>query len=276
MYTTSSLSQRMDMDDDDTNKMNNNNLSAYYNNQQQPQYSQNGFPPLPSPSSMTTSSPNTPMLSPVRQSFSSQPSGRHYSMSSTTSSSGPTATMQQQRFSSQNNRNSFDINSIHPHMVPEVTYDQRASRAATENNNASPPNIGQLLNPVHPHVKSESHQSNDNVAQQQQQLFQSMDYGDYSTTKLPSIPQQQQQQQQQRNNDFTAATYGGNYYIQRPQQQHQPLANTHSISVVTNNIVPMFRNGMIHPTTQPSSLYDDSQTTTATGGELGMEPLMLK
>jgi hypothetical protein len=268
MYTTSSLSQRMDMDDDDTNKLSNNNLSAYYGNHQQ-QYSNNGFPPLPSPSSMT-SSPNTPMLSPVRQSFSSSsqaPPGRHYSMSSTGSI---------QRF---NNRNSFDMNSIHPHIIPEVTYDQRVKQ---ENNNNASPNIGQLLNPVHPHTKSTDSANHDT-------LFQSMDIPtnnssttggyseDYSTSKLPSIPQQQQQQQQQQqrqaSSDYATATYGGNYYIQRPQQPHQPLANTHSISALTSNIVPtMFRNGMVLP--PQSSMYnDDSQTG---GPELGMEPLMLK
>ncbi|CAO3622437.1 unnamed protein product [Mucor hiemalis] len=291
LYTTSSsLSQRMDMDDNSLNKLNSNggNLSAYYgnpsmygNNSSNNSNNSNVFPPLPSPSSMT-SSPNTPLLSPVRQTFSQQP--RHYSVSSSSSGSIP-------RYG---NRGSFDMisttggpsqNSIHPHMIPENNiYEQRASIKSNNDNTAqqqqqqqqqqgftSSPNIGQLLNPVHPlHTNVVKQEPTDANAQ----LFQPMglsnttsNYPDYSS-KLPSIPNSNndlmQQQQQQQN------TYGGNYYIQRSHQQQQPLANTHSSTIVTNNVIPMFRNGIVHP--QASSMYDDIQS----GPELGMEPLMLK
>lgn len=262
MYSASSLSQRMDINNSNkltttaTTAASNSNLSAYYGNQ--PMYNNsnnnNGFPPLPSPSSMT-SSPNTPMLSPVRQSFSSQQQSRHYSMSSSSSGSIP-------RYNT--GRNSFDMmsshltttadmnngsrpsSSVHPHMIPEVNlYDQRLKDNNSINLNdtasqgfSSSPNIGQLLNPVHPlntnSVKSESMDSNT-------QFFQSMgisnttstNYSDYSTTgnnaptstnssnnsrpssfdesRLPSISnndiQQQQQQQPQQFNFSYADEY---------------------------------------------------------------------
>ncbi|KAG1097665.1 hypothetical protein G6F42_018139 [Rhizopus arrhizus] len=317
MYSASSLSQRMDMDNSD-NKLTsaNNNLSAYYGNQQ-PMSSiynssnsgNNGFPPLPSPSSMT-SSPNTPMLSPVRQSFSSQQQQRQYSMSSSSSGSMP-------RYNA--GRNSFDMmsshltttadinnrppSSVHPHMIPEVNiYDQRLKDNNSMNLNdttsqpgfSSSPNIGQLLNPVHPlntngSVKSEAMDSST-------QFFQSMgisnttsaNYPDYSNnnastsansssnnsrppsfdeSRLPSISNNDMQQEQTQQ---TSNFYGGNYYYQRPQQQQQqPLTNTHT-SLPSADVVPMFRNGMTLPPS--SSMYDDTQA----GPELGMEPLMLK
>jgi hypothetical protein len=314
MYTTSNLAQRMDMDDNNPNKLtsNNNNLSAYYGVQpisslyNNNNTNTNGFAPLPSPSSMT-SSPNTPMLSPVRQSFSQQP--RHYSMSSSSSSSLP-------RYAAAN-RNSFDMmstsnsnpldntnRSVHPHMMSEVNMygnDQRLKTEESTQGFSSSPNIGQLLNPVHPlNNSSAAKQEPTTNIDSQGQLFQfsntTCNYSDYSTNptpttttssnsrlssydKLPSIPtlndndlMQQQQQQQStttNNNNNSFSTYGGNYYIQRQQQQQQPLTNTHSTSV-TNNIIPMFRNGMVLP--QSSSMYDDAQN----GPELGMEPLMLK
>ncbi|KAI9478858.1 MAG: Gti1/Pac2 family-domain-containing protein [Benjaminiella poitrasii] len=355
MYTTTpSLAQRMDIDDTNnpnkyTTTTNNNNLSAYYGSQTMSTLynnspttantttttttttttnnnnnnnNNNGFPPLPSPSSMT-SSPNTPMLSPVRQSFSQQ--SRHYSMSSSSSGSIP-------RYG----RNSFDMMStntatggdnrthpsIHPHMIPEVNiYGNNDDRIKLESHGgssnsynilndsttttnaagqgfSSSPNIGQLLNPVHPlNTTAVKHETNDTNAAQQQ-FFQTMTmnnnnnhsnnnstaaYSDYSTTngstshsnKLTSdngshhdLLQQQQQQQQ---NNF----YGGNYYFQRQQQHHhqqQPLTNTHSATTTTSSSIAasMFRNGMTLP--HSSSTYDDTQN----GPELGMEPLMLK
>ncbi|KAL9558534.1 hypothetical protein MBANPS3_000870 [Mucor bainieri] len=323
MYSASSLSQRMDMDNSDskltsTTPTNNNNLSAYYGAQQPMSSMYNGsnnnntgFPPLPSPSSMT-SSPNTPMLSPVRQSFPSQQQQqpRHYSMSSSSSGSMP-------RYSA--GRNSFDMmsshltttadissrppTSVHPHMIPEVNmYDQRLKESNGMNLNdtasqpgfSSSPHIGQLLNPVHPlntngTVKSEPMDSNT-------QFFQSMgisngpstNYPDYSNSnaptsanssnnsrppsfdesRLPSISNSDMQQEQtQQSSNF----YGGNYYYQRPQQQQQqPLTNTHTSLSSSEDVVPMFRNGMTLPPS--SSMYDDTQT----GPEFGMEPLMLK
>lgn len=160
-----------------TNSFYNNNkaTTSFYNNT-------NGFPPLPSPSSIT-SSPNTPMLSPVRQSFTQ--SNRNYSISSTSSGS--------MRYTS---RPSFDMSSldnrVHPHMIPP------------EMNNTSP-NIGQLLNPVHP-LKQEDN-------------FYSYDNNDTNNTIQ---------------DNSKAHMYGGNnYYIQKPQQQQQ---NTQP------NVIPMFRN----------------------------------
>ncbi|KAI8642486.1 hypothetical protein BD408DRAFT_178285 [Parasitella parasitica] len=314
LYSTSSLSQRMDIDN--SNKLtaaptNNNNLSAYYANQQHisslyngSNSNINGFPPLPSPSSMT-SSPNTPMLSPVRQTFSSQQQqSRHYSMSSSSTGSLP-------RYNA--GRNSFDMissplttatdtsnnrpSSVHPHMIPETNlYDQRLKDSnnmtmndATTQGFSSSPNIGQLLNPVHPlntngGIKSGTMDSNT-------QFFQSMsisnatstDYSEYSSnntltpanstnnsksstfdgSRLASLSDSDLQQQQSSNN-----FYGGNYYYQRPQQQ-QPLTNTHA-PLSNEDITPMFRNGTTLPPS--SSMYNDKQN----GPELGTELLILK
>jgi hypothetical protein len=287
MYATSNLAQRMDMDDNNPNKLSNSGMSAYY----PPMYNNNnnntnGFAPLPSPSSITSS----PMLSPVRQSFSHQ-QPRHYSMSSSSTSSLP-------RYVAAN-RNSFDMmasnsnpldtnRSVHPHMMPDVNMYGNERLVKTEETTqgfSSSPNIGQLLNPVHPLNSNAVKQEPDS----QGQLFQfsntTCNYSDYHPTpttttssnrlssfdKLPSLNDNNNSNNnelmQQQPTSFN--TYGGNYYIQRQQQQQQPLTNTHSISV-TNNIVPMFRNGMVLP--QSSSMYDDAQN----GPELGMEPLMLK
>lgn len=292
MYTNSTFPQRMDPKLTYNNTpTNTNNLSAYYGNQSMPMYNStnnnntnNGFPPLPSPSSMT-SAPNTPMLSPVRQSFPQQPQNRHYSISSTSSNS--------MRYN--NNRASFDIdaidnnntnntyrmqNSVHPHMVPEVNIYNNDTRIKTENNTTTPtttttnnatdfspsPNIGQLLNPVHPlntQIKQE---------QQQQQFFMNNNnYADFNNnnstssqnsrpnsfdgSKLPSV---QENETNNNNNNF----YGGTYYVQRSQQ---PLTNTHSISV--NHVNPMYQNGITFP--QSSTKYED-------GTGPVMEPFMLK
>ncbi|KAI8380596.1 Gti1/Pac2 family-domain-containing protein [Choanephora cucurbitarum] len=334
MYSaTSSFPQRVEADDN-PNKLPNNNF-AYYGNQAMPSIyngsnsnnnngsnnnsnssnntnsnnngtSNNGFPPLPSPSSMT-SSPNTPMLSPVRQSFCQT---RPYPMSSTSSSSLP-------RFNT--HRDSFDMassniegrpsHSVHPHMVSEVNIYGGDHRMKADNiemgdsANTSSPHIGQLLNPVHPlSANVVKATSEDNASSQQ--LFQTMGmanaaptYPSYSadnvpatststhnrlsfdSSKLPSIPSETdslhhepttqpplQSQPQQQDPSFN--TYGGNYYFQR-QQIHHPLNNTHS-STSTSTVHPMFRNGIVYP--QLSSMNDESQISS----ESGTEPLMLK
>ncbi|CEP08387.1 hypothetical protein [Parasitella parasitica] len=317
LYSDSSVSQRVNMDN--SNKLtptpvNSNNLSAYYGNQQSTISSLyncnnsniNGFPLLPSPSSMT-SSPNTPLLSPARQSFSSQQQqqSRQYSISS--SSPGSIS-----RYNA--GRNSFDMmssqltantdmgnsrlsSSVHPHMIPENNvYDQRFKdsnsmtiRDATTQGFSSSPNIGQLLNPIHPlnangGIKSETMDSNT-------QFFQSMsisntgtaDYSAYSSnttptpanstnsnksptfdgSRLASLSDGDMQEQQPSSN-----FHGGSYYYRRPHQQ-QPLTNTHA-PLLNEDIAPMFRNG----TTLPPfpSMYNDKQN----GPELGMELVMLK
>lgn len=317
MYTNSTFTNRLDnkIAYNSNTTATTSNLSAYYGNQPMPMYNNNnnnntnnGFPPLPSPSSMT-SAPNTPMLSPVRQSFPQQPQNRHYSISSTSSNS--------MRYN--NNRASFEIDaiensnnnsnnsnyrmqsSVHPHMIPEVNIYNNDSRLKTEisttnnnntnnnNNNTttaattststaaefSPsPNIGQLLNPVHPlntqQIKQEQQSQQQPQQQQQQQFFMNNNsYQEYNNsssssrpssfdgTKLPSV----QENETNANNNI----YGGNYYVQRTQQQQQPLTNTHSISV--NHVNPMYQNGITFP--QPSAKYEDNT-------EPVMEPFMMK
>ncbi|KAI8875913.1 hypothetical protein K501DRAFT_59412 [Backusella circina FSU 941] len=304
MYTSSVGQPKIDLDNSMGKNMSSVNLSTDYQNV--PFYSNttSGFAPLPSPSSMT-SSPNTPMLSPVRHSFSQTQQPRHYSMP-ITSSGGSSV----QRYGY---RNSFDmmsiqndrpqIGTVHPHMIPEVNVYYNEARIKSENNHdhesinqkqqqqqsqeqssfSSSPNIGQLLNPVHPLNKNPNplQTSSDNTA-----LFQSMGIPDNTTSaypnyssmnnnnrpsfdgKLPSIPDDNML----RSNTNTTGSGGGSGYGGYDSfynQRQQPLANTHSVS---DSIVPMFRNGIVHP----SSMYDDVQTYGNDRPELGMEPLMLK
>lgn len=93
-------------------------------------YSNSNTTNMPSPSSLS-SSPSTPMLnyqSSTRQSFNQQQHQRHYSASSVSSNSLP-------RFDPRN-------------------YSSSSSSSANHDNDnerfASPPNLGQLLNPIHP------------------------------------------------------------------------------------------------------------------------------
>jgi hypothetical protein len=304
MYTSSVGQTKMNLDNGMDKNMSSVNLSTDYGNQNLPFYSNtaSGFAPLPSPSSMT-SSPNTPMLSPVRHSFSQPHQARHYSMpvASTGSSSIP-------RYGY---RNSFDMMSIqndrpqigpvHPHMIPEVNVYYNEARIKSENDHdhesinqkqqqqqqsqqqsgfTSSPNIGQLLNPVHPLNKNPNplQTGSDNNT-----LFQSMGipdntnsaYPNYSSMnnrssfegKLPSIPDDGML----RNSTNTTGGGGGSGYGGYDSfynQRQQPLANTHSVS---DSIIPMFRNGIVHP-----SMYDEIQTYGNDRPELGMEPLMLK
>jgi hypothetical protein len=85
--------------------------------------------------------------------------------------------------------------------------------------------------------------------------------------KLPSIPDDGML----RNSTNTTGGGGGSGYGGYDSfynQRQQPLANTHSVS---DSIIPMFRNGIVHP-----SMYDEIQTYGNDRPELGMEPLMLK
>ncbi|KAI8985904.1 Gti1/Pac2 family-domain-containing protein [Pilobolus umbonatus] len=184
IYNSSLGPQRIDMNGNNSNSAKlTNNLSAYYGNGQSFIYN-TGCQPLPSPSSMT-SSPNTPMLSPVRHSFPQQ--NRSYPITTPANSSGLLQRL--------NGRNSYDMmtmqpdrsqsQSIHPHMIPDTNMYNSNERVKIENIQdphenqgfSSSPNIGQLLNPVNPLntttslIKSKIHMNDTN---QQQPFFQSI------------------------------------------------------------------------------------------------------
>ncbi|KAI8358511.1 Gti1/Pac2 family-domain-containing protein [Blakeslea trispora] len=325
MYS-SSFSQRIDVDDN-SSKLSGNNNFAYYSSQAMPSiYSNgnsnhntntssnntnsNGFPPLPSPSSMT-SSPNTPILSPVRQSF-CQP--RPYPVPSNSSNSLP-------RFNT--HRDSFDMassnlegraaHSVHPHMMSEVNIYGNDHRMKPENiemtdsANSSSSHIGQLLNPVHPLNASVVKATGEDNASPQQ-LFQTIgmanaapSYPNYpasnvSTTntsthhrpsfdgsKLPSIPSEpdslhheptsQPPQTQPPQLQAQQQDHSFNTYGGNYYIQRQQIhrpLNNTHSSASIDTIHPMFRNGVVYP--QTSSTYDESQLNP----ETGMEPLMLK
>lgn len=99
---------------------------------------------MPSPSSMS-SSPSTPMLSPVRPAYHHQ---RHYSTSSMPFSRNYSTTAATDMVSPTDPQDS----QIHPHVMPESTFFNSRHRdsfsdSSQRDNHAS---LGQLLNPVHP------------------------------------------------------------------------------------------------------------------------------
>ncbi|CEG83577.1 hypothetical protein RMATCC62417_17476 [Rhizopus microsporus] len=207
----------------------------------------------------------------------------------------PTSQQQQQ----QQQPSSSQQQSIHPHMLPDmflsgdthikaendtsVNTGSEAVGISTPATGASgfssSPNIGQLLNPIHP-LNTTIKQNDPSMTNAQ--LFQSMNisspskYQDFSlpstTAATPSgtphfdsfsnnnnnhyYEQQQQQQQQQQ-----TVTDSDHHY-----HHHQEQQDTHS----SNNLVPLFRNGMVLPNANSSSMYDESAS------DLGIEPLMLK
>ncbi|KAI8889740.1 hypothetical protein K501DRAFT_282097 [Backusella circina FSU 941] len=283
MYGSSPNQQRLDVDNANMNKgIPNNNLSTSYGNQGFQLFNNNtsNFAQL-SPTMTSTSNRSS-----IRNSFSQAQQMRDYSLSTTGSPSG------QHRPFENSGRNSLDMmtmqsdrsqfNSVHPHMMQDVEYSD--DRIKTENDSypypspktqqsfSSSPNIGQLLNPIHPLNKSRgSPQGASNMLFQPVNMVNSS-YPSYSSSvnnrgsfdeKLPDIsntsPNSSVNSNENRDN------YGGGYnpyesYYDQKQQQ-QPLNNTHSV-------VPMIRNGA------PNASYDNTQG--ATGSDLGMEPLMLK
>ncbi|KAF7727194.1 hypothetical protein EC973_007892 [Apophysomyces ossiformis] len=167
--------QRMDVDTKQSPTMS-------YANQSMHMYSQNGFSVMPSPSSMS-SSPSTPMLSPVRPSFQHQ---RHFSTSSlSTSRFDPRNYGDQHHQQAQHHHN---LAQIHPHMV-EAGYSegQEPQRYASTPSlgQASTPNLGQLLNPVHPlHNNPEptAHHHHPSLLHSIAMSSQSSGYSDYTTS----------------------------------------------------------------------------------------------
>ena len=124
---------------------------------------------------------------------------------------------------------------------------------------SSSPNIGQLLNPIHP-LNSTIKQDDPSVTNAQ--LFQSMDID--NAPKYQSFPLQATTASSNGTAHFDGYNNSNHYYGQRQNGEEQQGAHS------ANNLVPMFRNGMVLPNTNSSSMYDESAS------DLGIEPLMLK
>ncbi|RCI03621.1 hypothetical protein CU098_001405, partial [Rhizopus stolonifer] len=134
------------------NSNNNNIPTNIYHHDHHPQHSNSSMFPsststMPSPSSLT-SSPSTPMLSPARyQQQQQQQHQRHYSASSISSTSLP-------RFDSRNyaaTDSFFDRSSSNSisQVISGPSVDNYQSPQPSNERFASP-NLGQLLNPIHP------------------------------------------------------------------------------------------------------------------------------
>ncbi|KAI8066954.1 Gti1/Pac2 family-domain-containing protein [Gilbertella persicaria] len=135
-----------------SNSNNNNIPTNIYHHDHHPQHSNSSMFPsststMPSPSSLT-SSPSTPMLSPARyQQQQQQQHQRHYSASSISSTSLP-------RFDSRNyaaTDSFFDRSSSNSisQVISGPSVDNYQSPQPSNERFASP-NLGQLLNPIHP------------------------------------------------------------------------------------------------------------------------------
>jgi hypothetical protein len=278
MYGSSPNQQRLELDNNNMNKgIPNNNLSTSYGNQAFPLFNNNtsNFAQL---SPTMTSPSNRSSMPSVRNSFSQSQPMRDYSLS-TTSPSG------QHRSYDNSGRNSLDMmamqsdrsqfNSVHPHMMQDVEYSDARIKTEddgypypspkTQQSFSSSPNIGQLLNPIHPLNKSRgSPQGASNMLFQPVAMGNSS-YSGYSSSvntrgsfdeKLPDISNTSRNSSINSNENRDSYGGGDNAYDSYYDQK-QPLNNPG---------VPMVRNGA------PNASYDNNQA----GSELGMEPLMLK
>ncbi|KAI8365199.1 Gti1/Pac2 family-domain-containing protein [Radiomyces spectabilis] len=283
-----------------------------------------GYPPIPSPNSMS-SSPGTPILSPVRPSFQHQ---RNYSTSSASSTS---LSSSMSRLDTGTRHGSYDMlpsyqpsasershpapyssssmGQVHPHMISETDYYSHNERQDAHHHSplslpnpqqpspqryASNPNIGQLLNPVHP-LHSNNASAELPSPHPNQALLQSM-----AMTNTATSPYHHSYSSA--NRDYNPKMMGPNECAvadpaaHRPEESHrgsmegsghdngggggigydtyahyhqrqQQLTNTHTGMI---NQVPMYRNGIMDPMAQ----YDDAQELL--DADFGKGPLMLK
>lgn len=129
-------------------------------------YTTNNNSQMPSPSSLS-SSPSTPMLSPARQSYQQQQHQRHYSASSISSNSlprfdprnysAPSANTESSSFTNNNTASSTNSHDRQHHQQQHLPTDGFGSNERF----TSPPNLGQLLNPIHP-LNNNNNNSNPN------------------------------------------------------------------------------------------------------------------
>ncbi|KAI7878756.1 hypothetical protein K492DRAFT_164580 [Lichtheimia hyalospora FSU 10163] len=128
-----------------------------YAHQPQPTMTMYGVPPaypgIPSPSSLS-STPGTPMMSPVR----AQHHQRHYSISSTSSISR-VDTRDMLAYRPEHHQRSSDATASFSHLAGDIGFFDRSPHQQQQHNdpvehhhpdNSKGTNIGQLLNPVHP------------------------------------------------------------------------------------------------------------------------------
>ncbi|KAG0164299.1 hypothetical protein DFQ28_010538 [Apophysomyces sp. BC1034] len=241
--------QRMDVDSKQSPTMS-------YSSQSMHMYPQNGFSVMPSPSSMS-SSPSTPMLSPVRPSFQHQ---RHFSTSSVSTSRFDPRSYgdHHQQAQAQHHQN---LAQIHPHMV-EAGYSegQEPQRYASAPNlgQASTPNLGQLLNPVHPlHNTPESSHHHPSLLHSMAMSSQQSGYSDYTTSMAAAAIYNTKTEMAQHSPRAIPSNAGGNggngtsssgggsageYLLY--QQRQQSLTNTYH-STPDCVAVPPYKNGML-------------------------------
>ncbi|KAG0194213.1 hypothetical protein DFQ28_000932 [Apophysomyces sp. BC1034] len=284
------------------------------------------YPAMPSPTGIA-SSPGTPMLSPVRPSFQHQ---RHYSTSSVSSSSLPSPLSridsrncdillpqdrapsqqyhhqqqqqhhQQQHHHHQQQQHHHHPSMVHPHIVPDAFHSGHRlpidSRCAEESHEqqqqrfATNPNIGQLLNPVHPlhsHESPSASSSSSSSSHPNQALLHSMtlsnqtSYSDYTASManvtstssssssglLPTFDNKPPNCDLARETTCAGDSGGGgggggggsSYHYHR---QPQPLSNTQSVS--------LYQTGL---SMSSSVLHDEDHQS---GENLAFEPLMPK
>ena len=212
-------------------------------------YNTNTNSQMASPSTLS-SSPSTPLLSPARQSYQQQQHQRHYSASSISSNSLPRFDPRNYTAPTMHTESSYNTNTNTNTTDPNAH--ERQMGEYGNNERFASPNLGQLLNPIHPlnDAVDNNNSNNNNNNDLLQSMGMSHNY-EYNNNSAGSSSLRNSMSMKPEDSPTTKhgsthheSTGGGggggggggvNDYMHY--YQRQPLANTHHIMNNNNNVM---------------------------------------